>query len=407
MSYRFGGVALLIVALGLFTTVQDAKATNVGGKWQVTLTQDSFFVDSCGLDFGVVGNALSVSGFCDFAGSVNLSGTADSTTGAFTASGSVDFDCTSVSLMGTVMSDGLTFTGTFDCPPNISSGTAAGTRCGNGVLDPGEVCDPSVSFNECCSSTCQPEPSGTACGDFSPPCRTDHCDSSANCVFVEAPNGTPCNDETQCTTGDSCQEGSCTPGQPITCDPCSTCEFFVGCVGQVSSNCRRPLATESLFQLQDRLNDANDRLMWTWEKGEATVPADFGNPRSQTGYALCAFDDFDHVVIHAQAPPGGVCAGNPCWQATSTGFRYHNPKPVGDDLRTLVLRAGSQGKARIAALGTGAGIGVPPLPLQPPVSLRVQVKSTDGTCWEALYDDPSVIQNNPLLFKGLGGPPLR
>jgi len=46
---------------------------------------------------------------------------------------------------------------------------------------------------------------------------------------------------------------------------------------------------------------------------------------------------------------------------------------------------------------TGSNIGVPTLPLTPPV--RVQLLNSDGNCWDAVYGNPAV--NDTQRFRAL------
>ncbi len=54
---------------------------------------------------------------------------------------------------------------------------------------------------------------------------------------------------------------------------------------------------------------------------------------------------------------------------------------------TLSLREGPDGKARIVAKGTGPTIDLSPLPATQPVI--VQIKNSEGKCWEATYSAPA------------------
>ncbi|MBM4394508.1 MAG: hypothetical protein FJ087_02320 [Deltaproteobacteria bacterium] len=64
-------------------------------------------------------------------------------------------------------------------------------------------------------------------------CTTDSCDPAVGCV--NAPNALPCDDGDKCTTGDACSQGGCAGGPPPDCgdnNPCTddTCLAGVGCV---------------------------------------------------------------------------------------------------------------------------------------------------------------------------------
>jgi cysteine-rich repeat protein len=57
--------------------------------------------------------------------------------------------------------------------------------CGNGVVEGLEECDDgNVADGDCCSSTCQYEPSGSACVDEGNVCTTDICDGAGACTHL-------------------------------------------------------------------------------------------------------------------------------------------------------------------------------------------------------------------------------
>jgi hypothetical protein len=137
-------------------------------------------------------------------------------------------------MSGTGAQDSYSFTATFSCfgQPYFT----LATRCGNGVLDAGEVqaCDDASATGTaaCCTDHCQLRPAGTSCNSGGPlgECDLpDACDgSSPTCPDVNKPDGTPCNDQNACTTTDACAAGSCVGSAPApagtdcmnTPDPC-------------------------------------------------------------------------------------------------------------------------------------------------------------------------------------------
>ena len=143
--------------------------------------------------------------------------------------------------------------------------------------------------------------------------------------------------------------------------------------------------------MRDRTPDANDRLTWKWLDGQATSLADFGDPLASTSYQLCVYDGAGNTVARASAPPGGMCDGRPCWRVRGTKVVYKSPErnPGGGRRSTvrLTLRAGGDGKARIMAQGRGVHLDIDPLPWSQPVT--VQLKTSEGTCWEAAYSVPA------------------
>ncbi|MEP7051677.1 MAG: S8 family serine peptidase [Pseudomonadota bacterium] len=108
--------------------------------------------------------------------------------------------------------------------------------CGNGVLDPGEACDPSVPHSEtCCDASCNALGSDTLCDDGDACSIVDRCQEGV-CVgagFVEcAPPG-------ECQTAGRCDpiNGQCSDAAAITDNvPCSlgTCQLGV-CQAQSAS----------------------------------------------------------------------------------------------------------------------------------------------------------------------------
>ena len=167
---------------------------------------------------------------------------------------------------------------------------------------------------------------------------------------------------------------------------------------QPVSGCRAP--AKGSFQLGNNAFDATkDKLSWKWVQGAATTAAEFGDPvNGGTAYNICVYDEAANVprlVLSATAPAGDTCAnGKPCWKrtgrATPTGFAYSDALLTPNGLRTITLRAGDAGKAKIVVTGKGANLRVPTLPLQQQTRVIVQlVKSDGGACWESVYPAPA------------------
>lgn len=259
-------VAAVLSGVALVGVASEALATvDVSGAWgvQATATSGVTASDTCILNVGVAGSTLTVTGTCQLIGTVTLSGTVDTTTGAFSASGSSSTLCPTLSIAAT-SPDGKTFAGTFTCSFGSTSGTITGSRCGNGVLDPGEQCDDGFANGhmlDCCSATCMLEPATVRCrepaalcdaGAFCsgtsstcPPsnavpdgtscthvvCRADTC-LSGTCVPHFTPSGTACDDQNACTLNDACDGAGNCGGTPRQCDdPCSVCVPPSGCAG--------------------------------------------------------------------------------------------------------------------------------------------------------------------------------
>jgi hypothetical protein len=161
-----------------------------------------------------------------------------------------------------------------------------------------------------------------------------------------------------------------------------------------ASDCRSPRTRSALLDLRDATPDARDQLLWRWSRGTSTM-MDFGDPRASTSYAICIYDGGSNLVSSACAPAGGVCARRPCWKSRGlSGFAYRDKNRTPNGLDRIALRVGA-GNAKIVVKGRGANLAMPPLPLAAPV--KVQLRNTDGVCWEASYSSEQT--NTPDRFK--------
>ncbi len=112
-----------------------------------------------------------------------------------------------------------------------------------------------------------------------------------------------------------------------------------------------------------------DRVTFRWFPGEATDMSEFGDPGADRTYALCVYDEAPSgfsLILDATAPPGGLCAGRPCWRRNRSGTKwlYRDRELSPDGMLRLDLVSGPSDKARLVAVAKGARAGVPTPPLQ-------------------------------------------
>jgi hypothetical protein len=147
--------------------------------------------------------------------------------------------------------------------------------------------------------------------------------------------------------------------------------------------CEEPgQAGGSMLRITDGSSGSRDRLSWSWQRGNG----EFGDPLNDTDYGLCVFDAGGNTIAHASAPAAGECDGRPCWRQTRSGFQYRKGRGVSS--MRLTLRFRGDDDTRITLSGRGAELGVDPLPAAQPVT--VQLKNSDGGCWEAVYSAPAL-----------------
>jgi hypothetical protein len=160
------------------------------------------------------------------------------------------------------------------------------------------------------------------------------------------------------------------------------------CGAVPATGCRLPVVPgKSTLQVTDKTPDIKDRLHWKWQKGAATAVADFGDPTTTTGYALCLYDGNDTRIASATIPAGGTCnvkSPRPCWRASRSGFRYVDRDLTPSGVQQLTLRAGVSGKGQIGVKGRGLVLETPDLPIST-LPIRVQLVNGLGECWEATY----------------------
>lgn len=93
------------------------------------------------------------------------------------------------------------------------AGQCVVTSCGNGVVDPGEQCDPYATpydpfVDACCTSNCTFSPAGTSCYQPGDP---GVCNASGECVSARCGDGATDSDLEQCDGASKGFAGCCTP----------------------------------------------------------------------------------------------------------------------------------------------------------------------------------------------------
>jgi len=225
---------------------------------------------------------------------------------------------------------------------------AAEVGCGNGLLDAGEQCD----------------------------------DGAAN--------GTP---------GDCCT-ATCTQ---VICATCDACQPSLGCVSAPQPTCRTSTLPEAgKLQTTNVAPGLKNLLKWKWSKGQATTLADFGNPVTTDGYALCVYDESGRApatLLGVPIPLGGACENKPCWKATGNGFKYADKAGAVGGLTGIALKSGDSGRASVQVKGKGTNLPFGSLPQALPLPLTVQLQR-DGQCWGATFSTAGAKSNADGQFKG-------
>jgi cysteine-rich repeat protein len=241
------------------------------------------------------------------------------------------------------------------------------TRCGNGTLEAGEVCDDgNADDGDCCSADCQ----------------------------TPAANGVGCDDPRTCTVDGTCQSGSCSGGA-VSCDPCLTCDPPLGCVPPTNVLCDyEPPRSASVSLAKHLVDPANDKLTWKWKSSLPVALLDYGSPTTVTDLILCIFDQTG-LKLSARAPAAGTCGTQPCWKEGPFSVQYRDKAATPDGLTKIVATAGDAGRARITVQGKGANLGMPPLGLSGAVTVRLK-RDSGAECWQSRF--PSASRNTAKKF---------
>jgi cysteine-rich repeat protein len=300
-------------------------------------------------------------------------------------------------------------TGTSTACPSDAKSTAV-CRAAAGVCDVAESCD---GVSDACPSDAF-QPATVVCR-----AAAGQCDQAESCTGSGAacpaddplPDGTSCNDGAACTTPDVCVAGTCQGNAQIcgdgtvqtgcgeNCDDgnttdgdgcSSSCqlESTPGCGAAPATGCRPPIQTRAASVLI-RINEnaAKDALQWKWNRGTATPKPDYGFPTATTNYQLCIYAA-SSLVRSVPLPAAGICGNKRCWTENSSGFKYADKYGTHGGITRIVLKGGEDpGKPKIQVKAKGANVAPPALPIAQPVT--VQLRNSDGICWEAVYGAPA------------------
>ncbi|HYB98708.1 MAG TPA: hypothetical protein VEC57_06185 [Candidatus Limnocylindrales bacterium] len=287
-----------------------------------------------------------------------------------------------------------------ECPVDAKSTQVC--RPADGACDVAESCDGTA---EACPADAV-APAGT-------PCRgAGTCDVAETCTGSTrqcpadglADDGAPCDDGDRCTGDDVCTSGQCSgssvcgngdldggcaeecdDGNARDGDGCSSICTLEPCAASPVESCALPFgAGKSRLTLTSAQAGSGAKLSWKWSAGQAIAVEDLGDPASSTAYALCIYDAAEALVSTALAPAGGTCGGVDCWRMSASTLRYYDRELTPGGLRKLTLKAGEDAQARMVVSGEGDNLALPDLPVNA-FPLTVQLQSSDGPCWEAVF----------------------
>src|SRR5262249_37004922 len=107
------------------------------------------------------------------------------------------------------------------------------------------------------------------------------------------------------------------------------------------------------------------------------------DPTSATDYVICVYDETagTRLKLPAYAPAGTS------WKQGPRGFTYASTALTPSGLKSVKLVAGTTGPGQVRVTGKGANLAIQQPPYTPKVT--VQLKGSNGKCWDATYSTPT------------------
>jgi hypothetical protein len=171
-----------------------------------------------------------------------------------------------------------------------------------------------------------------------------------------------------------------------------------GCQILPRNDCRT--ADRSRLLIKDVGDNAKDKLIWKWRRGEATSFAELGDPQNTADYAVCLYGGAPATLLSDGALR--VPRGTTRWSMYySTGWQYLDAAAAVDGVQRLLVNSGSDGRSRVSFKGKGTELPHPALPI-PSANLPLTVQlinSQTPLCLESTFTAGGVLQNDAARFK--------
>jgi len=159
------------------------------------------------------------------------------------------------------------------------------------------------------------------------------------------------------------------------------------CAATPLADCLAP--GKATFALaRNAVNPRNDKLTWSWTKGDAVAVTQLGDPTATTAYALCVYAN-GSLLLGGTAPPG------PLWRVRGgtrrSGYMYSDRSGSNEGLTKVEATDGNATQTKALATGKGVNLPVVALPLtaaQLPVTVQLVTNDATPTCWSAEFTNP-------------------
>lgn len=160
-------------------------------------------------------------------------------------------------------------------------------------------------------------------------------------------------------------------------------------------------ATGGKFQLFDKDGAPDkDKIAFSVTHGEVYDQSDLGDPGVSTDYVLCVYDQAGGAT-HSLVRHFDVPAGSPGWVSKDPkGWQFKNKTGINGIQQIKLL----SGKPKVRVKGKGAGLGLPgafsvDAYFEQDAAVRVQLRNSDGACWDLELPQASTTKNTAEHFK--------
>lgn len=201
--------------------------------------------------------------------------------------------------------------------------------------------------------------------------------------------------------GEECDDGGVEPGDG--CD--EACQVEPVCETTPPEPCRT--AAKASLSIVEKAAGKEKLRAKLQGFDAATSRANFGDPAGgTTRYDVCLYDGKSQVVAELNVSRAGAsCGAKPCWKAKgTTGYGYKDPAAAADGVQKITAAGGAAGKGKLKVqAGNKAKRGQTALPtgltatLAGATSARLQVRTSDAACFEAVLDN--VVKSDATRFK--------
>lgn len=155
----------------------------------------------------------------------------------------------------------------------------------------------------------------------------------------------------------------------------------------------------SLSIKQDSEKPAKNSVQFKWSKAGFDA-SDFGSPTGSTIYSLCVYDASGRVVQLDAAEGAAMCNGVPCWTVAGNDLAYKDKtKPATVQGITSIVSKADAAKGKMQLKAKGENVPAPDLGAGLVYPVTAQVRTTDASCWQAVFDSTGEKKNADGSFK--------